>query len=208
MDLRVRNFTTMSVKPRAFYFMQITEEQKFIKRIGWVTSYNWPRLKSIQGWQKLFDLSLYSIKDRFELLKQFPGVVENQQIFENLSPTSGFRQVTKAMTGNIASLDEITVNVHAMGTGSTSPGSADTQLETEAVRKSLTSRAFEDNKAFYTIFYTASEAIGSFSEIGLFINGDPEVVDSGFLWDRSLLPITKSGTQTLTIDYEDTFING
>lgn len=208
MDLRVRNFTTTSVKIRAFYFMQITEEQKFIKRIGWITSYNWPLLKSIKGWQRLFDLSLYSIRDRFEILKQFPGVVESQQIFENLSPTAGFRQVTKAMSGNIAGVEEIMVNVHAMGNGSTAPGSSDTQLESEAVRKHLTSRAYEDNKAFYTIFYTASEAIGTFSEIGLFINGDPDVPDSGSLWDRSLLPITKSGTQTLTIDYEDTFING
>jgi hypothetical protein len=188
--------------------MQITEEQKFIKRIGWVTNYNWKRLKQLEGWQRLFDLSQYPIRERFEILKQLPGVIENQQIFENLTPTAGFRQLTKAMTGNIAALADIIVNVHAMGTSSTAPANGNTQLIAETVRKALTSKAYSDNKAFYTIFYTASEAVGTFAEIGLFINGDPLVANSGVIWDRSLLPIVKSNTQTLTIDYEDTFING
>lgn len=183
-------------------------EEKFIKRIGWITLYNRKILEKLENWQQYFDLEKYTPYARFDELRRIPGLIEGQKIFENITPTVGFSQVTKAMTGNIAALTDIIVNVHAMGTSNTSPSNGDTQLGAETVRKVLTSKTFSNNRAYYTIFYAATEAVGTFAEIGLFINGNPSVANSGVLWDRSLLSITKSNTQTLTIDYEDTFANG
>ncbi len=187
--------------------MGIKAEEKFIKRIGWITKYNWEKLKLIPNWRDYFDVSKISPQKRFEAFRAIPGLIEGQQIFENLTPTVGFQQLCKAMSGNISTVAEIGVNYHAMGTGTNSPASGDIQLQTESTRKLLASKTYANNKAFYTAFYAATEAVGTFTEIGLFINGSA-TANSGVLWDRSLLSIIKSNTQTLTIDYEDTFING
>lgn len=187
--------------------MDVKPEQKFIKRIGWITKYNWERLKLIPNWEDYFDVSKISPQQRFEMFSSIPGLIEGQHIFENLTPTVGFQQLCKALSGNIATIAEIGVNYHAMGTGTNSPASTDTQLQTESTRKLLASKTYSNNKAYYTAFYAAAEAVGTFTEIGLFINGTA-TANSGVLWDRSLLSIIKSNTQTLTIDYEDIFING
>jgi hypothetical protein len=187
--------------------MDIKAEEKFIKRIGWITKYNWEKLKLIPNWREYFDLSKITPQERFRVFAAIPGLIEGQELFENITPTIGFQQLCIALSGNIATIAEIGVNYHAMGTGNNSPAAGDTQLQTESTRKLLASKTYSGNKAYYTAFYAASEAVGSFTEIGLFINGSA-TANSGTLWDRSLLAITKSNTQTLTIDYEDTFING
>lgn len=186
--------------------MQEIQEEKYIKRIGWITLYNEAKLKKLKNWSQYFDLSKYRPQERFEILQKL-GVIEGQQIFENITPTVGFQQITKAMSGNISAVSEIKVNYHALGSGTTPPAAGDTQLQTETYRKLLSSWTYSGNKAYYTAFYTAAEVSGTFDEIGLFINGTA-TANSGNLWDRSLLTIVKSSTQTLTIDYEDTFANG
>ena len=204
---------------RAFFICMINaNEQKFRKVIGWITLYNQRILKGIarrkslrsagvRSYHDLFDLRKYTPQQRFEIFSRIPGLIEQQVAFENLTPTVGFAQITKAMSGNIAAIAEIKVNYHALGTGSTAPAAGDTQLQTEAYRKLLSSQTYANNKAYYTAFYTAAEVSGTFDEIGLFINGSA-AANSGILWDRSLLHIVKQITQTLTIDYEDTFSNG
>ena len=135
------------------------------------------------------------------------GMVIKEVPFSNITPTVGFAQITKALSGNLTSLDEIEVNVHAFGSGDTEPSDSDTTLETETERKLLSSVSYNGASAFYTAFYDLDEANGTHSEMGLFMNADDEVADDGTLWDRSLIDITKLDTQSLTIDYEDQFIN-
>jgi len=186
---------------------QIIQEVKPIKRIGWASWIDQKKLETLRAdWRELFDLARYSLRRRFEILEDL-GVLERQQIFENITPTVGFEALAKAMTGNIASVDEVGVNYHALGSGTNAPADSDTQLQTETVRAILSSRSYEDNKAYYTAFYGLAEAIGTHHEMGLFINAGP-TVNSGVLWDRTLLDITKTGVQSLTLDYEDTFANG
>lgn len=182
------------------------QEKKPIKRIGWATFMDQAKLERIPNWRDLFDLKKYTPTRRFGILQGF-GIIQRQQIFENITPTVGFAALTKAMTGNAGSLAEITVNVHALGTGETAPASSDVQLETEGARSLLPSTAYDDNKAYYTAFYGLPDAIGDWTEMGLFINADPDVADDGVLWDRTLLAISKTGDQSLSIDYEDTFTN-
>lgn len=186
-------------------------EKKPRKVIGWVSFIDQLKLEALRpDWKNLFDLKQYTLADRFKILEDL-GVVQNRLSFENITPLVGFEALVKAMTGNIATVDEIGVNVHALGSGTTAAADGDTTLETETTRALLASRAYgsgsNKNKAYYTAFYGLAEAIGTHEEMGLFIDADDGTPDDGVLWDRTLLTIVKTGSQSLTIDYEDTFSN-
>lgn len=182
-------------------------ETKDRKVLGWATFIDQLKLESLRSdWRDLFDLKKYGLHERFRILGEL-GVIQRQERFENITPTVGFEVLAKAMTGNIASVDEIGVNVHALGSDSTAAVDGDTELGNETTRGLLSSRAYNDNKAYYTAFYGLADAVGTHEEMGLFINADAGTPDDGVLWDRTVLTITKSGAQSLTIDYEDTFAN-
>jgi hypothetical protein len=182
------------------------QEVKPIKRIGWATLIDQKKLEDLRSnWKEIFDLAKFSLQERMKILSDL-GVIQKQTVFENLTPTVGFEAIVKALTGNISTVDEVGVNYHALGSGSTPAADADTELETETTRALLSSRSYNNNKAYYTAFYGLAAAIGTHNEMGLFINGSASA-DSGVLWDRTLLTIVKSGSQSLTIDYEDTFSN-
>jgi len=200
-------------------FSHIKKEEKHAVRIGIATTYDHAKLAAIARTRKARELGIRSYKDlfdvkkflpetRFEILsKFFPGVIMEQKAFENITPTIGFTQITAGLVGELASLADLEVNVHALGSGSTPAADGDTALETEVARTLLSSKSKVGNKAYYTAVYEPSEAIGTHTEMGLFINGDPGTPDDGILWDRSIVSITKTGAQSLTIDIEDTFTN-
>lgn len=125
-------------------------------------------------------------------------------VFENITTTVGREAIAIALTANAASLAEIEVNETALGTGATAVAVGDTTLDTEVYRKAIASRTYTNNIAYMTAFYTATETSGTYYEHGLFINGTG-AADSGVLLSRVLLNapsgITKSLTETLTIDY-------
>jgi hypothetical protein len=183
------------------------QEKKGRKVIGWATLIDQKKLESLRSdWRDLFNLKKYTLKERFSVLNTL-GVIQKQERFDNITPTVGFEALAKALTGNISTVAEIKVNVHAMGTGTTPAADGDTTLETEGIRKSLASWSYNDNKSYYTAFYGLSEAVGTWTELGLYIDADPLVTDDGVLWDRTLTTITKTSAQSLTIDVEDTFAN-
>jgi len=127
-------------------------------------------------------------------------------VFENLTPLVGFGQITKALTGDLASLTDITVRYHVLGTGTTDPSDSDEALEAEENRKLVTSKSRSGNKSYYTIAYAETEAVGVWEEMGLYMGGSA-TPDSGFLWDRSLYSWEKTDAQAVTFDYEETFVN-
>lgn len=150
----------------------------------------------------------FNIHTRRAFLADAPaGMIASELAFRNITPTVGFEALTKALSGNISSVEEVEVMVHAFGTDGTAPALGDTTLGNETVRKLISSKSYSGASAFYTAFYDVSEAVGTFAEMGLFANADDGTPDDGTLWDRSLEAITKLGTQTLTIDYEDSFVN-
>lgn len=130
--------------------------------------------------------------------------IVRQFVLHNITTTVGREALAKALSANLASLAEIEVNETALGTGTTAVAVGDTTLDTETFRKAIASRTFTGNVAYLTAFYTALEVTGTFFEHGLFINGTG-AADSGVLLSRVLLNppagITKSSTETLTIDY-------
>jgi hypothetical protein len=189
----------------------IKKEKKPRVVIGFARTYNHEALLS---WLSSMGISLerwitgFNLDTRSQILRTAPdGIVAEMVPFKNITPTVGFEVITKFLSGNGVSPDEMEVMVHAFGDDNTAPADSDTELGNETVRKLLSSKSYTGAKAYYTAFYGLSEANGTHAEMGLFSNADPMVADDGTLWDHSLIALTKLDTQSLTIDYEDTFVN-
>ena len=145
---------------------------------------------------------------RAEILRGAPqGIISSEVAFENITPDIGFQAITKILSGNGVSVDELEVMVHAFGSDGTDPDPSDTALGNETTRKLVSSKSYSGPSAFYTVFYDLSEGNGTHAEMGLFCNADDATPDDGTLWDHSLISITKTDSQSLTIDYEDAFVN-
>lgn len=120
--------------------------------------------------------------------------------YDNLIPTAGRAALADNLTNASPSVTPLRVNYTAVGTGTTAPANGDTTLETETFRKATSSATSSNNVAYFTAFYTAAEVSGTFREAGLFIDGTASA-NTGTLFSRVAINITKSTLETLTIDY-------
>lgn len=198
-------------EPPASAHAEPIQEVKPVRRIGTVRIFGGEAAAKLEQlvtrFPEILNLKKYLPEERYVLLSHFGIAPEQQLDFENLTPTVGFAAITKAMTGNIATTSEILVNIHALGSGSTAPVAGNTQLQTEVARVLLSSLSYSGASAYYTAFYGLAAAVGTHHEMGLFINGSAGTPNSGVLWDRTLLDIVKTNTQSLTLDYLDTLTN-
>lgn len=137
---------------------------------------------------------------KFTIRDAKTGKIKRVQEYENLIPTVGRAQLAKALEAALAAIGEIEINFTSLGTGTTAPSNGDTTLETETFRKAVASLTSASNVLFVTAFYTAPEVTGTFREAGVHINGTG-AVDSGILFSRVAINVTKSVSETLTIDY-------
>lgn len=184
-------------------------EPKGPKRIGVVQWLDPELLRSLPNFVRLFDHDYIRPEDRRAMFRNIDGLVIRETAFENITPDVGFAQITKAQTGALASLDDLLVRWHVLGTddGTILPiGSGNTQLGAEGNRKAVTSKSRSGAKAFYTIVYAEAEAVGVWEEMGLIMGGS-NAPDTGFVWDRSLYAWEKTAVQAVTFDYEDTYVN-
>lgn len=125
--------------------------------------------------------------------------VTKVKIYENLVPTVARTMIANNLSST-SPTDVMRINYSALGTGTTAPVNADTQLEVETFRKLIASQTNALNVAYFTAFYTAIECNGTYREAGLFANASA-TINSGILFSRVAINITKSITETLTIDY-------
>lgn len=190
---------------------EIKKEEKGKPVIGILRTYDHARLLeflSARGVSLKQWIEEFNYRTRTAFLASAPaGLVVQEVPFKNITPTVGFQTITKFLAGSGSDPDELEVMVHAFGTDGTTPVDSDTTLGSESNRKLLSSKSYSGASAFYTAFYDLAEGNGTWSEMGLFANADAGTPDDGTLWDRSLISITKTGTQSLTIDYEDAFVN-
>lgn len=121
-------------------------------------------------------------------------------VYENLVPTVGRTMIANNLT-NVTPTYNPLINKFAVGTGATAPDNADTTLETETYRNNVASRTNAANIAFITGFINATEDDGTYAEAGLFADGTGSP-DTGALISRVAISITKSNTETLTIDWD------
>lgn len=97
----------------------------------------------------------------------------------------------------------------ALGSNTTTPAIADTQLGTEVVRKLQSSTTFSGAIAYVSAFFAAGEATGTHREFGLFGDGNASTasgtVNTGILYSHVAANITVSATETLTTTFQITF---
>ena len=134
---------------------------------------------------------------RFTLRNAVTGEVERVIEKHNLVATVGRAVLAQRLAGNTAYSG--TINYGALGSSTTAPANGDTQLGTEVFRKLVSSQAVVSNIAYLSFFYSASEANGTHREFGTFIDGTASA-NTGQLFTHVAINITKTSTQTLTID--------
>lgn len=151
-----------------------------------------------------------NIKEEFinlkgEVVLEFENVKTGKvrrYVYKNMVVTRAKTAIAQRLSGN-ADAGEITYC--ALGTGSTAPALADTQLQTELVRKLISVRSVSSNIASFQTFFTTSEGNGTLREAGLF--GDAIGVtasgtaNSGQLYCRTEINRTKSSADTLTLTW-------
>lgn len=131
------------------------------------------------------------------------GEIKRRNLQFNLIPTVGRAVIANQLTSASPSPASPRINYTTLGTGTNAPANADTQLQTETYRKAVASQTNASNVAYCTAFYTAEEVSGTFREAGMVINGTG-TANSGTLFSRVAINITKSTSETLTVDYSIT----
>jgi hypothetical protein len=124
-----------------------------------------------------------------------------EQVFEydNIIPIVGRTLIANNLTAAVPD-NNIRLNKAAVGTGTNAPANSDTQLQTETHRNDLASRTNAANIAYASAFFNATEVTGTLREAGIFANGT-DTINTGVLFSRVAINITKSITQTLTLDW-------
>lgn len=120
-------------------------------------------------------------------------------VYENLIPTTGRTVIANNLTAS-SPTDDPRINRCALGSSTTAPANSDTQLGTETYRNAVASETNASNVAYVTGFFSATETTGTYREAGLFINGSA-AANNGKLFSHVAINITKSGTETLTLDW-------
>lgn len=128
------------------------------------------------------------------------GKVKRVQEYHNIVPTVGRAAIAANMTSVSPTPANILVNYCGVGTGTNAPANGDTQLQTEIFRNAVASRTSASNIAYITGFFAATEGVATLKEAGLFIAGTA-TANSGTLLSRVAINVTKSNTETLTLDW-------
>ena len=136
---------------------------------------------------------------KFTIRDAKTGKIKRTYEYENLIPTVGRTLLANNLTDASPDNDP-RVNYVALGTGVTAPTNADTTLETESYRNTVASETNDDNIGFVTGFFSAPEVNGTFREAGLFCDGGAGA-DTGILFSRVAINVTKTALETLTIDW-------
>ena len=143
------------------------------------------------------------IKDEFHRL-----FTKRTVLVDNIVTRDGREIFARLLKGDTTYSGEI--NYCALGTGDTASTTSDTTLETENYRKQISSGAYSTYHTYISTFFSATETYGTYKEIGHVIDGEAGA-DTGKLFSRiadpetAELPITKSDTESLTIDYSCDF---
>ena len=136
---------------------------------------------------------------KFTIRDKATGKVKRVYEYENLLPTVGRTMIADNLT-NAAPDNAMRVNYVALGSGVTAPANGDTTLQTETYRNVVASETNANNVAYITGFFSATETTGTYRECGLFSNGTASA-NTGILLSRVAINITKSNTETLTLDW-------
>lgn len=117
-------------------------------------------------------------------------------LYENVTCTGGRTEIAKTLA-NVATTATY-IEYCAVGTGSTAPAITDTVLDTELYRKIFALTNQSGKTITFRTFFTTSEANGTLSEIGHFMDDATAAADSGTLFNHATISETKTSSTTLT----------
>lgn len=118
--------------------------------------------------------------------------------YHNMFVTAGKNSLADHLKGTTANNKGI-ITYSALGTGITAPALADTQLQTEIVRKLISVREVNGKTAVFQTYFNPSEGNGTLKEAGLFGDAASGTANSGTLFCRVAINRTKSASDTLTL---------
>lgn len=127
------------------------------------------------------------------------GRIKRVETFKNLIPTVARQMIANNLTSS-SPTNVMRITHCALGSNATAPTNADTQLGTEVYRNTIFSFSNAANIAYATGFFTTTETSGTYAEAAVFANGTG-TANSGILVSHVLLPITKSSSETLTLQW-------
>lgn len=136
---------------------------------------------------------------KFTIRDAKTGAIKRVYEYENIVPTVARTMIANNLTDTSPD-NAMRVNYVALGTGTNPPANSDTGLQTESYRNAQASQTNSNNIAYVTGFFEATECNGSYKEAGLFANAS-STPNSGILVSRVAIDVTKSNTETLTIDW-------
>jgi hypothetical protein len=163
-----------------------------------------------QDWAKLYKY-MNKIKEKkqenicmkghwkFTIRDAKTGKVKRVQEYENIIPTVGRTMIADNLT-NASPDNAMRVNYVALGSDGTAVANSDTTLTAETYRNTVASETNSNNIAYITGFFNATEDDGTYLEAGLFSDGTASA-DTGILLSHVNINVTKSNTETLTIDW-------
>ena len=150
--------------------------------------------KSVSDGMGLMGIWKFTIRDAKT------GRIKRIYEYRNLVPIVGRAAIADHLTASSPSPASLKVNKVALGTGVTAPANANTILETEVYRNNIASATKDNHVAYLSGYFSHTETTGTYKEAGLFINGGAGA-DTGTLISRVAIDITKSGTETLSVDW-------
>jgi len=127
------------------------------------------------------------------------GKVNRVYEYNNLNPLVMKSMIMNNLIEDVPT-NSMSINYVALGSGTSSPASTDTQLQTETYRNIVGSKTQDGNVGYITGFFNDSEVSGTFREIGLFSDASA-TANSGVLVSRVAINVVKSLSESLTVDW-------
>lgn len=128
------------------------------------------------------------------------GEITQQHFYKNLNPLAIRAAIMSHLTNPSPTPASLTITHGAVGTGTDAPTQASENLQTEIERVTVSSLSNANNVGYVTIFFNETEAVGLLREAGLFADAS-SLPDSGTMASHVSINITKSPTETLTLDW-------
>lgn len=119
--------------------------------------------------------------------------------YDNIVPLVGRTLFANNLTSD-APTNSMKMNKAAIGTGQAAPANSDVKLQTEVYRNEIASSSNDNNIAYGTAFFNATEVTGAFKEAGIFCNGT-SAANSGVLLSRVAINISKTNSDAMTLDW-------
>jgi hypothetical protein len=135
----------------------------------------------------------------FTIRDAITGEIKRVYKYKNIIPTVGRTMIANNLTASSPTNTPL-ANYIALGSNVAAPANGDTTLGTETYRNTVASRTNANNIAYVTGFFSATETTGTYREAGIFCNGTASA-NTGVLLSHVAINITKSSSETLTVDW-------